>query len=837
MTRPRPTRKPAFFWQAGLILLPVVIIAAVASRAIIQSRTVVEREARERAEEIARQYSQELERRMGSLLLEHDKLSERWVRYQAEVAGGWPGSRRRAQAEAESPPPPRVPYHGWRADEVFPGRFALTPQGRFAEGIEYSPAPQPPAWFTSLTQAQRAVWEALNSAPGSGASTDEIERRIAEFEHTDPGSAAKLNAAFIGLRARLATMPPAEAVTGALRFVREGAMAANRAVSTNPAMDAANGPLATPGGQWEVLSDAGLPLVNLAFGEALRYARVSGPSRELWEAIPGQVLRAPSPLIPALLDRLQEIAGTNTMLRDGVVAWRTLWNARLKLYDIADAIRQTGKLQSGATTNLWIDYGHVRWLCVVSPESASTVGTVGGSADRPTNAVWMVVQFLPKAVVERALAGELETSAVKLPDYLGMTARLGGEALDLPERWCPAREGHPSPPMLAEITGALSATGNSQTGPNGTDTDHELSPGVPRFGLRFYLADPALLFASYRRHALLMAGLVAASAFAALLGVLASWLAFQRQLRLNELKSNFVSSVSHELRAPIASVRLMAESLERGKVPEAPKQQEYFRFIVQECRRLSSLIENVLDFSRIEQGRKQYDFEPTDLVALTQQTVKLMETYAAERGVNLQLQLPNAQPAAGPQPSTLNPQLSDYQLSADGKALQQALINLIDNALKHSPKGDTVTVGLGLEGQKPQPGENIQRPTSNIQHPAASIQHPEPGIQHPASSDTDHVSRFTFHASRLLLWVEDHGEGIPVAEQEKIFERFYRRGSELRRETQGVGIGLSIVKHIVEAHGGRVFVRSTLGQGSRFTIELPAASPATKSETRNPKPE
>ena len=72
-----------------------------------------------------------------------------------------------------------------------------------------------------------------------------------------------------------------------------------------------------------------------------------------------------------------------------------------------------------------------------------------------------------------------------------------------------------------------------------------------------------------------------------------------------------------------------------------------------------------------------------------------------------------------------------------------------------------------------------------------------------------------------MLWVEDHGAGIPAEEHEKIFDRFYRRGSELNRETQGIGIGLTIVKHIVEAHGGRVLVRSAPGQGSRFTMELP----------------
>jgi signal transduction histidine kinase len=221
----------------------------------------------------------------------------------------------------------------------------------------------------------------------------------------------------------------------------------------------------------------------------------------------------------------------------------------------------------------------------------------------------------------------------------------------------------------------------------------------------------------------------------------------------------------------------MAESLERGKIAEPVKQNEYFRFIGQESRRLSSLIENVLDFSRIEQGRKQYEFEPTDLNALARQTVKLMEPYAAERQINLVF-------APDSQLSTLN-----SQLSADGRAIQQALVNLVDNAIKHSHSGQTVTVGL----------ETIP-----------GTQHSVSSIQNPASANPS-----------LRLFVEDQGEGIPAVEHEKIFERFYRLGSELRRETQGVGIGLSIVKHIVEAHGGRIIVRSAPGQGSRFTIELP----------------
>jgi len=172
----------------------------------------------------------------------------------------------------------------------------------------------------------------------------------------------------------------------------------------------------------------------------------------------------------------------------------------------------------------------------------------------------------------------------------------------------------------------------------------------------------------------------------------------------------------------------------------------------------------VLDFSRIEQGRKQYELEPTDLVSLTQTTVRLMEPYAAEKGVNLQLN-----PASGQSSAT------KFELEVDGRAIQQALVNLIDNAIKHSAKGQTVTLGI------------------------------EAGSQ-----------------SSFNLSVSDQGPGIPKAEQEKIFERFHRLGSELRRETQGIGIGLSIVKHIVEAHGGRVTVESEPGQGTRFTINLPA---------------
>jgi signal transduction histidine kinase len=275
------------------------------------------------------------------------------------------------------------------------------------------------------------------------------------------------------------------------------------------------------------------------------------------------------------------------------------------------------------------------------------------------------------------------------------------------------------------------------------------------------LAVPELVYAQALRRTRWIVVLILCAAAAALVGLVSAYRGYCQQRWLSEMKSNFVSSVSHELRAPIASMRLIAEGLDRGTVSGEAKQKEYFGFLVQESRRLASLIENILDFSRIEQGRKRYELAPTDLGALADQTLRLMRPAAAQKQIGLELQNDCGKSA--------------NSVNCDGLAIQQALINLIDNAVKHSRGGETVIVGLEGNG------------------------------------------------AGLRLSVTDRGPGIPLEEQEKIFERFYRRGSELRRETQGIGIGLTIVKHIVEGHGGRVTVRSAVGEGSCFTIELPGS--------------
>lgn len=225
---------------------------------------------------------------------------------------------------------------------------------------------------------------------------------------------------------------------------------------------------------------------------------------------------------------------------------------------------------------------------------------------------------------------------------------------------------------------------------------------------------------------------------------------------LNEQKSNFVSSVSHELRAPVASMQLMTESLSSGKVTTAEKRNEYYDLILQECRRLGGLVHNVLDYSRIEQKRKNYEFEACDVSRLVENSVKLMEPAAAEHRINLKCEA------------------VAVEAEVDGEALQQALINLIDNGIKFAPQDSTVWVRLaeGVNGE-------------------------------------------------CELRVTDSGPGIPEEEREKIFERFYRQENELRRETTGVGIGLSIVKHIIDAHGGAIFVEAAEPSGSIFTIRIP----------------
>jgi signal transduction histidine kinase len=282
----------------------------------------------------------------------------------------------------------------------------------------------------------------------------------------------------------------------------------------------------------------------------------------------------------------------------------------------------------------------------------------------------------------------------------------------------------------------------------------------PKFICKVYLTGEEILFARQRQRARVFGGLLAASGACAAFGVAQAQRNLRKEQRLNELKSNFVSSVSHELRAPLGSMRLISEALQSGRVTDREKQREYFNFLVEESRRVSGLIENVLEFSRIEQNRRNFQFEPVDLREVCRAAARSVEPIATERGVKVSLEIFDD--------ACVRP--------GDALALERAVINLLDNAIKHSPPQETVTLSLRRS------------------------------------------------AVAFEIAVQDHGPGIPESERKKIFERFYRLGSELRRETPGVGIGLSIVQHTIEAHGGSVRVASSPEAGATFSILLPHGS-------------
>jgi signal transduction histidine kinase len=231
-----------------------------------------------------------------------------------------------------------------------------------------------------------------------------------------------------------------------------------------------------------------------------------------------------------------------------------------------------------------------------------------------------------------------------------------------------------------------------------------------------------------------------------------------RELKLAEVKQTFVSNVSHELKTPLALIRLFAETLELGRAKTSEKAQEYYRIIHHESRRLSQLIDNILDFSRIEAGSREYRFVAVDLVEVVRAVVASYEYQIRAAGFGLV--------------TNFGPRVP--RVYADPDAISQAILNLLNNAVKYSDKTRQITV-------------------------------------------TVHAA-----APSVLVEVADRGIGIPLSEQKRIFEKFYRVSTGLVHETKGSGLGLALVKHIVEAHHGHVSVESAPGKGSRFTIELPA---------------
>ena len=240
-------------------------------------------------------------------------------------------------------------------------------------------------------------------------------------------------------------------------------------------------------------------------------------------------------------------------------------------------------------------------------------------------------------------------------------------------------------------------------------------------------------------------------------GLVLTYRSVNKQVAFARLKSDFVSNVSHELRTPLALIRLYAETLELGRINTLEKKNEYYSIIRKESERLTALINNILDFSRIEAGAKEYDFRDTDIAELVRNTLDSYRFQIEQQGFALEEQIETGIP----------------RVRVDREAIARALVNLVNNALKYSDNEKFLGVKLYRE------------------------------------------------QSVLKLEVTDRGIGIERHEQDRIFEKFYRTCDPLVHNTKGSGLGLSLVRHITQAHGGEVEVESTPGRGSKFTLSLP----------------
>ena len=245
-------------------------------------------------------------------------------------------------------------------------------------------------------------------------------------------------------------------------------------------------------------------------------------------------------------------------------------------------------------------------------------------------------------------------------------------------------------------------------------------------------------------------------------GILLTYRNVMKEMALARLKSDFVSNVSHELRTPLSLIRLYAETLEMGRLSSREKYQEYYCIIRKESERLTALINNILDFSRIEAGGKEYDFRETDIGELAHNTLESYRYQIEQHGFAFQEDISDDLP----------------RIRIDREAIARSLLNLVNNALKYSQNEKYL-------------GVKLYRDNGSVK-----------------------------------LEVIDHGIGIPPGEQQKIFEKFYRVGNPLVHNTKGSGLGLSLVRHIVRAHGGEVSVESAPGQGSKFIIALPLSAEA-----------
>jgi two-component system phosphate regulon sensor histidine kinase PhoR len=240
-----------------------------------------------------------------------------------------------------------------------------------------------------------------------------------------------------------------------------------------------------------------------------------------------------------------------------------------------------------------------------------------------------------------------------------------------------------------------------------------------------------------------------------------AWLIFRnirKQVELSQLKSDFVSNVSHEIRTPLALISMYIETLEMGRIKSAEKVHEYYAVILNETRRLSAMVNRILNFSQIENNKRSYTLTENNLNDIAENSTAGLRNTIENKGFLYHFQ----------------PDTSLPVIMADRDAIADALVNLIDNAMKYSADHKEITVRTG----------------KNEKH--------------------------------VFIEVEDRGIGISEKNQKYIFDKFFRvTEKNLANRVKGSGLGLAIVKHIMESHGGSIYVKSSPGSGSLFRLLFP----------------
>jgi two-component system phosphate regulon sensor histidine kinase PhoR len=267
-----------------------------------------------------------------------------------------------------------------------------------------------------------------------------------------------------------------------------------------------------------------------------------------------------------------------------------------------------------------------------------------------------------------------------------------------------------------------------------------------------------LVYGSFARD-YLFGTLILALVATTVAGTAATLAVLYREARVAKLQTDFVNKVSHDLRTPLTSIRMFVETLQLGRIQDPERQREALGIVAEETERLSGLINRLLDWARMESGKRTYHLVRQTVEPVVDAALHAIEAQTLNQRVKIEREV-----AAGLPP-----------VLADREALTEALLDLLANAVKYTG------------------------PEKRIALKAWSL------------------------GPTVFLAVADNGPGIPQREQKRIFEKFYRASDALRRSIDGTGLGLAMAKHVVSRHGGRIEVESEVGKGATFTISLPAA--------------